>query len=115
MSYIVSKYHVLRLKTESDRAGRIIVKSTRSDVAMEALRWQILRFRRDEHICKLVRNCIDGRCPQYFKNYFVLNKDICKRSTRQSNLLHLPAIRTEIGGRSFYYYGSMVFYNTKDV
>ena len=64
---------------------------------------------RDEHICKLVRNCIDGRCPQYFKNYFAFNKDICKRLTRKSNLLHLPAVRTEIGRRSFYYYGSMVF------
>ena len=41
-------------------AGRIIVKSTRSDVAMEDLRWQTLCFRRDKHICKLVTNCIDG-------------------------------------------------------
>ena len=62
-------------------AGRIIVKSSRSDVAVEALRWQTLCSRCDKHICKLVRNCIDGRCPQYFKNYLVFNKDICKRLT----------------------------------
>jgi hypothetical protein len=82
---------------------------------MEALKWQSLRSRRDEHICKLVRKCIDGRCPQYFKNYFVFNKDICKRLTRQSNLLHLPAIRTEIGKRSFDYHGSVVCNNSKDI
>ena len=33
-----------------------------------------------------------------------LTKDICARSTRQSNLLHLPARRTEVAKRSFYYH-----------
>ena len=50
-----------------------------------------------------------GRCSQYFKNYFVFNEDICARLTRQSDLLHLPAIRTEVAKKSFYYHGSMVF------
>ena len=49
------------LEAVQKHAGRIIVKLTRSDVAMEALKWQSLRSRRDEHICKLVRKCIDGR------------------------------------------------------
>ena len=75
---------------------------------MKALKWPSLSSCRDEHILKLVRKCIHGRCPQYFKNYFVFNKDICARSTRQSNLLHLPAIRTEVAKRSFYYHRSMV-------
>ena len=68
---------------------------------MEALKWPSLRSRRDEHILKLVSKCMDGRCPQYFKNYFVFNKDICARSTRQSNLLQLSAMRTEVAWRSF--------------
>ena len=46
---------------------------------------------------------MDGRCPQYFKNYFVFNKDICARSTRQSNRLHLSAMRTEVARRSFFF------------
>ena len=71
---------------------------------MKALKWPSLRSRRDKHILK------HGRCPQYhFKEYFVFNKDICTRSTRQSNVLHLPAIRTEVAKRSFYYHGRMVF------
>ena len=37
-----------------------------------------------------------------FKNYFVFEQGHCARSTRQSNLLHLRAIRTEVPKRSFY-------------
>ena len=97
------------LETLQKCVGRIVIKTSSSDTATKALEWPSLRSRRDEHIQKLVRKCVHGRCPQYFKNYFVFNKDICARSTRQSNLLHLPAIRTEVAKRSFYYHGSMVF------
>ena len=63
------------------RVGRIVTKTSSSDTAMKALKGPSLRSRRDEHILKLVRICIHGRCPQYFKSYFVFNKDICARST----------------------------------
>lgn len=91
------------------RAGRIVVKTSSSDVdiAMEALKLPSLRSRLDEQIFTLVRKCIDGRCPQFFKNYFVFNKDICASSTCQSKLLLLLTIRTEVARRSFYYYGTM--------
>ena len=58
-----------------------------------------------------MRKCIHGRCPQYYKNYFVSYKDICACSTHQSNRLHLLALRTEMAKRSFYYHGSMAFNN----
>ena len=83
-------------------SGHLEISS--SDSAMEALKWPNLRSRRDEHILKLVRKCMDGRCPQYFKNYFVFNKDIFARSTRQSNLLHLSAMRTEVARRSVFFF-----------
>ena len=89
------------LETLQKRVGRIVIKTSNSDTAMKALKWPSLRSRRDEHFLKLVRKCIRGRCPQYFNNYFVFNKDICTRSTRQSNPLHLPVIRTEVAKRSF--------------
>ena len=69
-------------------SGHLEISS--SDTTMEALKWPSLRSRRDEHILKLVSKCVDGRCPQYFK------RDICARSTRQSNLLQLSAMRTEV-------------------
>ena len=97
------------LETLQKRVGRIVIKTSSSDTMMKALKWPSLRSRRDQHILKLVRKCLHGRCPQYFKNYFVFNKDICARSTRQSNLLHLAAIRTEVAKRSFFYHESMVF------
>ena len=97
------------LETLQKRVGRIVIKTSSSDTVMKALKWPSLRSgRRNEHILKLLRKCIHGRCPQCFKNYFVFNKDICTRSTRQSNLLHVPAIRTEVAKRSFYYHGSIV-------
>ena len=88
------------LETLQKGVGRIVIKTASGDTAMKALKWPSLRPRRDEHILKLLRKCIHGRCPQCLKNYFVFNKDICTRSTRQSNLLHLPAIRTEVVKRS---------------
>ena len=98
------------LETLQKRVERNVIKTSSSDIAMKALKWPSLRSgRRDEHILKLVRKCIHGRCPQYFENYFVFNKDICARSTRQSNLLHLRAIRTEVAKKSFYYHGSILF------
>ena len=98
------------LETLQKRVERNVIKTSSSDTAMKALKWPSLRSgRRDEHILKLVRKCIHGRCPQYFENYFVFNKDICARSTRQSNLLHLRAIRTEVAKKSFYYHGSILF------
>ena len=95
------------LETLQKHVGRIVIKTSSSDTA--TLKWPSTRSTRDEHILKLVRKCMHGRFPQYFKDYFVFNKDICARLTRQSNLLHLPAIRTEVAKRSFYYHGSTVF------
>ena len=47
--------------------------------------------------------------PHFFKNYFVFNKDIVQRKTRQSNMLHLPKVRTESAEKSFYYQACKIF------
>jgi len=47
--------------------GRIEVKTSTSDIAMEALKSPSLRSRRDEHIFKLVRKCTDGWRPQFLR------------------------------------------------
>ena len=97
------------------RAARIIMKKSSSDEALKSLTYDILEVRRDKHVYNLVRKCIAGRSPQFFKNYFTYNKDIVKRSTRQSALLHLPRVRTECAKKSFYYYGCVVFNRFKAV
>ena len=58
----------------------VISRFPRSDDAMESLRWDSLESRTDSHALKLVRKCI-GKCPQFFSNYFVFNRDISSRTT----------------------------------
>ena len=68
------------LETLQKRVGRTVIETSSSDTATKPLEWPSLCSRCDELIQKCVRKCIHGRCPQYFKNYFVFNKDICAGS-----------------------------------
>ena len=99
------------LEALQKRAGRIVAKTSRSSPAMDILKWPALAERRREHVFQqeLVKKCIEGRCPQYFDGYFTFNNKIHSRATRQRDLLHLPAVRTEVAKRSFYCYGCVVF------
>ena len=81
------------------------MKSSCSDEALGHLAYDTLEARREKHVYKLVKKCINGKMSQYFINYFTFNRDIVNRTTRQSNLLHLPRVRTEIAKHSFYYNG----------
>ena len=92
-----------------NRAARIVARTVRSNPAMDFLKWPTLEERRRKSVFKLVKKCLQGQCPQYFKEYFKRNNTIHARATRQSNLLHPPAVRTEIAKRSFYYYGCILF------
>ena len=102
-----------RLEKLQRRAARTITRFVRSDEAMNSLRWDTLETRRDMHVFKLVNKCITGKSPQFFNNYFIFNRDILSRSTRQSNKLHLPKVRTEWAKNSFYYHGCKVFNKLK--
>ena len=97
------------LEAFQKRAGRIVAKTSRSSPAMDIRKWPALAERRREHVFQLVKKCIEGRCPQYFDGYFTFNSKIHSRATRQRDLLYLPAVRTEVAKRSFYYYGCVVF------
>ena len=106
MGEMLRLHEVLALQK---RAGRIVANSSRSSPAMDILKWPALAERRREHVFQLVNKYIEGRCPQYFAGYFTFNSKIHSRATRQRDLLHLPAVRTEVAKRSFYYYGCVVF------
>jgi len=84
-------------------------RTVRSNPAMDVLKWPTLEERRRKSVFKLLKKCLQGQCPQYFKEYFKRNNTTHARATRQSNLLHPPAVRTEIAKRSFYYYGCILF------
>ena len=97
--------HKQDLEALQNRAARIVARTVRSNPAMDVLKWPTLEERRRKSVFKLVKKCLQGQCPQYFKEYFKRNNTINARATRQSNLLHPLAVRTEIAKRSFYYYG----------
>jgi hypothetical protein len=42
------------------------------------------------------------------------NHQLTARTTRQSNLLHLPRVRTEMAKKSFHYKGAKVFKSALD-
>lgn len=95
------------------RAARIVTRIDESDRAIDMVKWTSLQNRRDNHVFKLVKKCIQGRCPQFFKNYFIFNSSVHSRITRQSNMLHLPRVRTEQAKKSFYYNGCIIFNKLK--
>ena len=76
---------------------------------LPSLAFETLADRRDKHILKFVKKCIEGKGPQFFSNYFKSNHDISKRITRQKHHLHLPRFRTECGKKSFKYQGCVIF------
>ena len=90
-------------------AARIVACTVRRKQALDVLKWPTFEERRLQSVFKLVKKCLQGQCPQYFKQYFKRNNTIHARATRQSNLLHPPAVRAEIAKRSFYYYGCTLF------
>ena len=80
-----------------------------SDSALVNLNWKSLGSRQKKHILKLVEKCLKRQVPQCIMHYFTFNRDIAHRKTGQSNLLHLPKVRTEEAKRYFYYNGCIVF------
>ena len=105
--------NALSLEKLQRRAARIVSRIPESDKAMNMLKWPSLQSRRDDNIFKLVNKCIQGRCPQLFKNYFTFNSSVHSRVTRQSHKLHLPRVRTEQAKKSFYYNGCVVYNNKR--
>ena len=101
------------LESLQRRAGRIVCRASSSEDAIEKLNLTTSAYKQSKHTLNLVNKCINGQCPQFFKNYFTFDKQLYSRDTRQKNLIHLPSVRTEIAKRSFYYYGSIVYNSSK--
>ena len=52
---------------------------------------------------------INKELPCVFDGMFVFNMDIHQHSTRSANLLHVPAIHTNLGKRSAKFYGTLLW------
>ena len=91
------------------RAARIVMHSKDSDFSMKTLKWETLLERRQKHILSLVNKCLKKKVPQFLMDIFKFNREIISRSTRQSNKLRLPRVRTESAKKAFYYQGCLVY------
>ena len=89
-----------RLERLQNRAARIVMGS-RCSSALANLKWDSLEDQRNRHIFKLVNLCLEKKTPQFLHHCFSYNRDIIRRSTRQSNFLYLPKVRTEAAKKLF--------------
>ena len=98
-----------RIERLQRRAARIVMQTDSSDDALDHLGYVSLELRRETHVLKLVKKCLNKRCPQFLMDYFHFNRDVLPRRTRQSDRLRLPTIKLEGTKKAFYYHGCTVF------
>ena len=97
--------HKKGLEALQNQAARIVARTVHSNLAMDLLKWPTLEERRCKSVFKLVKKYLQGQCPQYLTQYFkIITQSIYMCATRQSNLLHPPAVRTEITKKLSLYY-----------
>ena len=97
------------LQRVQNRGARLITQNSSSSIAISQLKWMNLETRRIMHQCTLIYRCLHNMVPDYLTKYFVLNKSIRERNTRQSNNIYLPKPNLEIFKKSFKYAGAYHF------
>ena len=56
------------LEALQNLAAWIVARTVRSKQAMDVLKWPTLEERRRTSVFKLVKKCLQGQCPKYFKS-----------------------------------------------
>ena len=87
------------------RAASIVLKTVHlstQDMAF-LLGWNPLKTRREKHIVKLVKTCLDGQAPSYFSDYFRRRTyDIHDYDTRSKDRLSIDKVNLELTKRAFF-------------
>ena len=87
------------------RAARIVLKTVHlstQDMA-SSLGWDPLKTRREKHIVKLVKNCLDGQAPSYFSDYFRRRTYVIHDyDTRSKDRLSIDKVNLELTKRVFF-------------
>ena len=69
-----------------------------------SLGWDTLARRRENHIVKLVEECLKGTAPSYFSKYFQLKRhDIHDYDIRKKNKLVIDRVKLESTKRTFFF------------
>ena len=100
-----------RVEKLQRRAARKVMKSESSEDALQQLRYSTLKSRRDRHTLNLVKRCLENKCPQFLRNYFIFNRDVSVCTTRLSDMLRTPTVKLESTKRAFFYHGCKGFNN----
>ena len=91
------------------RAARIVLKTVHfstEDMAF-SLGWDPLKTRREKHIIKLVKNCLDGQAPSYFSDYSQQRTyDIHDYYTGSKDKLSIDKVNLKLSKGTFFYKGA---------
>ena len=94
------------------RAARIVLKTlhlSTEDMA-SGLGWDSLKTRREKHMVKLVKNCLDGQASSYFSDYFRQRTyDIHDYDTRSKDKLSIDKVNLELTNRALFFIRGVPF------
>ena len=110
------KTNSIKIERLQRRAGRIVYvnSSMCTDEIISNLGWELLSERRKQHIFNQVSDCLAGKAPTYFQNYFNQRRsDIHCYSTRICGNLNVEKTKLEITKNSFFVKGALI-YNSND-
>ena len=87
------------------RAARIVLKTVHLSTQdmVSSLGWDPPKTRREKHIVKLVKNCLDGQAPSYFSDYFRRQTyDIHDYDTRSKDRLCIDKVNLELTNKGLF-------------
>ena len=81
-----------------------------TDDIISKLGWGLLSERRKQHILDQDSDCLAGKAPTYFPNYFNQRRsDIHSYSTRSCDNLNVEKANQEITKKSFFVKGAVIY------
>ena len=100
--------HQLSINTimNNNYAARIICGSRKLDHVtplLKELHWLPIKSQLYFRDAVLAFKCMTGSAPTYLSSKFLTRGNVSGRTTRSSQLLHIPLYKTKSGQRTFYY------------
>lgn len=98
--------NLLKLQAVQNFAARIICGLRKFDHVTPLLReldWLPIKSQLYLRDAVLAFKCLTGSPPTYLSSKFLTRGEISGRTTRSSQLLHIPLYRTKSGQRTFFY------------
>ena len=98
--------NLLKLQAIQNFAARIICGSRKFDHVtplLKELHWLPIKSQLYFRDAVLAFKCMTGSAPTYLSSKFLTRGNVSGRTTRSSQLLHIPLYKTKSGQRTFYY------------